>query len=99
MCGGRFTVGLRHVAHHWVVDGMLGVPYRHPAALMRSLEVLNAALRGPGKADVENEHFRAQSPIDVTDFARTGARSSVRDAAARGRARVGERSCASPTSA
>jgi F420-dependent oxidoreductase-like protein len=69
VCGGRFTVGLG-TSHHWVVDGMLGVPYERPAALMRSyLEVLNAALRGPGKVDVENEHFRVHSPIDVTDFA------------------------------
>lgn len=69
VCGGRFTVGLG-TSHHWVVDGMLGVPYERPAALMRSyLEVLNAALRGPGKVDVENEHFRVHSPIDVTDLA------------------------------
>lgn len=69
VCGGRFTVGLG-TSHHWVVDGMLGLPYERPAALMRSyLEVLNAALRGPGKVDVENEHFRVHSPIDVTDFA------------------------------
>jgi F420-dependent oxidoreductase-like protein len=31
------------------------------------LEVLNAALRGPGKVDVENEGYRVHSPIDVTD--------------------------------
>lgn len=68
VCGGRFTVGLG-TSHHWVVDGMLGLPYERPAALMRSyLEVLNAALRGPGKVDVENEHFRVHSPIDVTDL-------------------------------
>ena len=67
VCGGRFTLGLG-TSHHWVVDGMLGLPYERPAALMRSyLQVLNAALRGPGKVDVENEHYRVHSPIDITD--------------------------------
>jgi F420-dependent oxidoreductase-like protein len=31
------------------------------------LEVLNAALRGPGSVDVENDGYRVHSPIDVTD--------------------------------
>jgi len=31
------------------------------------LEVLNAALRGPGSVDVENDTYRVHSPIDVTD--------------------------------
>jgi F420-dependent oxidoreductase-like protein len=36
---------------------------------MRSyLEVLNAALRGPGTVDVENDGYRVHSPVDVTDL-------------------------------
>jgi F420-dependent oxidoreductase-like protein len=36
---------------------------------MRSyLEVLNAALRGPGSVDVENDGWRVHSPMDVTDY-------------------------------
>jgi F420-dependent oxidoreductase-like protein len=67
VCEGRFTLGLG-ASHHWVIDGMLGLPYERPARLMRSyLEVLNAALRGPGKVDVENDAYRVHSPIDVTD--------------------------------
>jgi F420-dependent oxidoreductase-like protein len=51
---------------------MLGLPYERPAHQMRSyLEVLNAALRGPGMVDVENDGYRVHSPIDVTDLAPT----------------------------
>lgn len=71
VCNGRFTLGLG-TSHHWVIDGMLGLPYDRPAALMRSyLEVLNAALRGPGNVDVENDAFRVHSPMDVSDQADT----------------------------
>jgi F420-dependent oxidoreductase-like protein len=67
VCGGRFTLGLG-ASHHWIVTDMLGLPYERPAHQMRDyLEVLNAALRGPGKVDVENEGYRVHSPIDVTD--------------------------------
>ena len=67
VCEGRFALGLG-VSHHWVVEGQLGLPYEQPAKLLRSyLEVLNAALAGPGKVDVENDAFRVHSPIDVTD--------------------------------
>jgi F420-dependent oxidoreductase-like protein len=31
------------------------------------LEVLNAALRGPGSVDVQNDGYRVHSPMDVTD--------------------------------
>ena len=49
VCEGRFTLGLG-VSHHWVIEGQLGLPYERPAHQMRSyLEVLNAALRGPGR--------------------------------------------------
>ena len=67
VCEGRFTLGLG-VSHHWVVEGMLGLSYERPAHQMRSyLEVLNAALRGPGQVDVENDGYRVHSPMDVTD--------------------------------
>ena len=68
ICEGRFTPGLG-VSHDWVIDGQLGIPYERPARLMRSyLEVLEPALRGPGQVDVENDHYRVHSPIDVSDW-------------------------------
>ena len=68
VCEGRFTLGIG-VSHHWVVEGQLGLPYERPAREMRHyLEVLNAALRGPGSVDVENERYRVHSPMDVTDW-------------------------------
>ena len=68
VCEGRFTLGLG-VSHHWVIDDMLGLPYERPAHQMRDyLEVLNAALRGPGSVDVENDGYRVHSPMDVTDY-------------------------------
>jgi F420-dependent oxidoreductase-like protein len=48
---------------------MLGLPYERPAHQMRNyLEVLTAALRGPGSVDVENDGYRVHSPMDVTDW-------------------------------
>ena len=45
VCEGRLALGLG-VSHHWVVDGMLGLPYERPAATMRAhLDVLDQALR------------------------------------------------------
>ena len=68
VCEGRFTLGLG-TSHHWVIEGMLGLPYERPAHQMRNyLEVLNAALAGPGSVDVENDAYRVHSPIDVTDW-------------------------------
>ena len=68
VCEGRFALGLG-VSHHWVIDGQLGLPYERPAREMRRyLEVLNAALRGPGTVDVENDGYRVHSPMDVTDW-------------------------------
>jgi F420-dependent oxidoreductase-like protein len=67
VCEGRFTLGLG-TSHHWIIEDMLGLPYERPAHQMRNyLEVLNAALRGPGSVDVENDGYRVHSPIDVTD--------------------------------
>jgi F420-dependent oxidoreductase-like protein len=68
VCEGRFTPGLG-TSHDWVIEGQLGLRYERPAHLMRAyLEVLNAALRGPGSVDVENEQYRVHSPMDVTDL-------------------------------
>jgi F420-dependent oxidoreductase-like protein len=67
VCEGRFTLGLG-TSHHWVIEGMLGLPYERPAHQMRNyLEILNAALGGPGSVDVENDEYRVHSPMDVTD--------------------------------
>jgi F420-dependent oxidoreductase-like protein len=67
VCEGRFTLGIG-VSHHWVIEGQLGLPYERPAHQMRNyLEVLNAALGGPGEVDVENDGYRVHSPMDVTD--------------------------------
>src|SRR5262245_15373563 len=67
VCEGRFTLGLG-TSHHWIIEDMLGLPYDRPAHQMHNyLEVLNAALRGPGSVDVENDGYRVHSPIDVTD--------------------------------
>ena len=71
VCEGRFTLGLG-VSHHWVVEGQLGLAYERPARQLRSyLEVLNAALAGPGPVDVENDAYRVHSPMDVTDQSAT----------------------------
>lgn len=68
VCEGRFTLGLG-TSHHWIIADMLGLPYERPAQRMRSyLQVLNAALHGPGSVDVENDEYRVHSPIDVTDW-------------------------------
>jgi 5,10-methylenetetrahydromethanopterin reductase len=71
VCGGRLTLGLG-VSHHWIVDEMLGLSYDRPATTMRChLDVLDAALAGPGPVDVENELFRVHNPLDVTDVGPT----------------------------
>jgi len=68
VCEGRFTLGLG-TSHHWVIEGMLGLSYERPARQMRNyLDVLNAALGGPGSVDVENDEYRVHSPMDVTDW-------------------------------
>jgi F420-dependent oxidoreductase-like protein len=70
-CGGRLTLGLG-VSHHWVIEDMLGLPYRRPVATMRAhLDVLDAAFAAPGPIDVENELFRVHNPLDITDLTRT----------------------------
>src|SRR3954462_8913106 len=52
---GRLRLGLG-VSHHWIIEEMLGLSYEHPVATMRDhLDVLDAALAGPGPVDVENQ--------------------------------------------
>src|SRR5678815_1641444 len=71
VCEGRFTLGLG-TSHHWIIEGMLGLPYDRPPHQMRNyLEVLNAALRGPGSVEVESAGYRGHSPIDGTDLGPT----------------------------
>ena len=66
-CRGRFTLGLG-ASHHWIVEDQMGLDYDRPARLVRDyLQVMNAALAGPGPIDVENELFRVHSPFDVAD--------------------------------
>jgi F420-dependent oxidoreductase-like protein len=71
VCNGRLRLGLG-VAHHWIIDEMMGMAYERPAATMRAyLDVLDAALAGPGPVDVENDLFRIHNPLDITDIAST----------------------------
>ncbi|CAN5591037.1 LLM class F420-dependent oxidoreductase [soil metagenome] len=60
--GGRLALGVGP-SHHWIVRDMLGIPYEKPAAYTRDyLEVLNAAVAGPGPIDVENASFTVHNP-------------------------------------
>lgn len=62
---GRLALGVGP-SHHWIVRDMLGLPYEKPAAYTRDyLDVLNAALKGPGQVDVENETFTVHNPLDL----------------------------------
>src|SRR6476619_2820670 len=50
-------------SHHWIIRDMLGLPYEKPAAYTRDyLQVLNAAISGPGPVDVENDSFTVHNP-------------------------------------
>jgi len=63
--GGRLALGVGP-SHHWIVQDMLGLPYEKPAAYTRDyLEVLHAALNGPGPVDVENGTFKVHNPLDL----------------------------------
>ncbi|WP_267900860.1 LLM class F420-dependent oxidoreductase [Actinomadura craniellae] len=62
---GRLALGVGP-SHHWIVRDMLGLPYERPAAFTRDyLEVMDAALRGPGDVDVENETFTVHNPLGL----------------------------------
>jgi 5,10-methylenetetrahydromethanopterin reductase len=63
--GGRLTLGIGP-SHHWIVQDMLGLPYERPAAYTRDyLEVLQAALHGPGLVDVQNTTFTVHNPLGL----------------------------------
>jgi len=67
--GGRLTLGIGP-SHHWIIGGMLGLPYQRPAAYTRDyLEVLHAALDNPGTIDVENDTFTVHNPLDLAPVA------------------------------
>ncbi|MGX1809096.1 LLM class F420-dependent oxidoreductase [Nocardia sp. NPDC055321] len=69
MTGGRLTLGVGP-SHHWIVGDMLGLPYDKPAAYTRDyLEVLNAAVTGPGPVRVRNDSFDVNNPTDLTPVA------------------------------
>lgn len=60
--GDRLALGVGP-SHHWIVRDMLGLPYERPAAYTRDyLQVLNAAVAGPGDVDVENSTFSVHNP-------------------------------------
>lgn len=66
-CTGRFSLGLG-ASHHWIINGQLGLPYDRPARMLVDyLDVLQAALSGPGQVTVENESYRVHAPVDVSD--------------------------------
>ena len=67
--GGRLALGVGP-SHHWIVSDMLGLPYDKPAAYTRDyLEVLTAALDGPGPVDVVNGTFAVHNPLDLAPVA------------------------------
>ena len=70
-CSGRVALGIGP-SHHWVIEDQLGLQYDRPAWLVRNyLDVLGAALAGPGNVDVENDRYRVHSPMNVTDIVPT----------------------------
>jgi F420-dependent oxidoreductase-like protein len=63
--GGRLALGVGP-SHHWIVRDMLGLPYERPAGFTRDyLDVLDAALAGPGPVDVENATFTVRNPLGI----------------------------------
>ncbi len=67
--GPRLVLGVGP-SHHWIIGDMLGLPYERPAGYTRDyLEVLDAAFRGPGPVDVENDTFTVHNPLDLTPVA------------------------------
>lgn len=65
VAAGRLALGVGP-SHHWIVRDMLGLPYEKPAAYTRDyLQVLNAAIAGPGSVDVENDSFTVHNPMAI----------------------------------
>ena len=68
--GGRLAMGVGP-SHHWIVRDMLGLPYERPAGYTRDyLDVLDAALAGPGPVDVENRTFTVHNPLELGPVAK-----------------------------
>jgi F420-dependent oxidoreductase-like protein len=68
--GGRLTLGIGP-SHHWIVTGMLGLPYQRPAAYTRDyLEVLHAAFSTPGAVHVTNDTFTVHNPLGLAPVAK-----------------------------
>ena len=88
VCGGRLALGLG-VSHHWIIEDMLGLVYDRPVARLRAyLDVLDQAFAGPTTVAVENEFFKINQPLDVTDitpYAGPDRGTRPEDAAPRGR--------------
>lgn len=62
VAGSRLALGVGP-SHHWIIRDMLGLSYEKPAAYTRDyLQVLNAAITGPGPVDVENDSFTVHNP-------------------------------------
>ncbi|MFC5753173.1 LLM class F420-dependent oxidoreductase [Actinomadura rugatobispora] len=62
---GRLALGVGP-SHHWIVQDMLGLPYEKPAKFTRDyLDVLDAAFKGPGPVDVENDTFTVHNPLEL----------------------------------
>jgi F420-dependent oxidoreductase-like protein len=71
VCRGRLTLGIG-VSHHWVIEEMLGLPYDRPMPRLRAyLDVLDQALTGPKTVKLENEYFKLNQPLDITDVGPT----------------------------
>ncbi|WP_301148478.1 LLM class F420-dependent oxidoreductase [Mycobacterium simiae] len=65
VASGRLALGVGP-SHHWIIRDMLGLPYEKPAAYTRDyLQVLNAAIAGPGSVDVENDSFTVHNPMAI----------------------------------
>ncbi|OBK47657.1 LLM class F420-dependent oxidoreductase [Mycobacterium sp. 1081908.1] len=65
VAGGRLALGVGP-SHHWIIRDMLGLPYEKPAAYTRDyLQVLNAAIAGPGPVDVDNDSFTVHNPTVI----------------------------------
>ena len=68
-CRGRFTLGIG-LSHPAVIEGMLGLPYAHPARHMREyLAVLGPLLRGE-PAQFQGEEYRVNLALGLPDAPR-----------------------------
>jgi F420-dependent oxidoreductase-like protein len=68
---GRSHAGGVGPSHHWIIEDMLGLPYDKPASTVNDyLDVLDAAMAGPGTIEVQNNSFRINNPMYVTDALR-----------------------------